>query len=211
MRSHLSRYIFFTCGLSLLSLCIYGQKKTFTDYYFEAKALADSLKTYQVYIQTHDTLYPFQAVGIIKDEVGKSFNFLKIKERVTENPDFVIKILVSDVNADVDYAYAGKNLDNNVYEITAHYDVSFALSFEAKGKETVYIPIVTKKHYETRHNYSLQSSDFNNSSNWTPIKTADQKMPAHQYAAQYEVFLNTRSSFIINFNEELARFRKKNK
>ena len=203
-------------SISLAAVCILltldadSQHKSFTDYYFEAKAIADSLKTYEILIEARDTTFPFRSNEYVKNEVGKTFNFLHTKKRVHTDPDFVIKIIVSDVAADVDYAYMGKNLDQDVYEMKLSYDVSFALSFEAIGKTSVYIPICTKKHYTKKYKYNLQNTDFNNSSNHNPIKTGDQKMPVHKYAERLETSLD-KSVFIYEFNEELVRFRKKQK
>ena len=83
-------------------------------------------------MQVHGESYPFISNEYIKNEVARSFNFLNIKKPVDKDPDFVIKIVVSDINADVDYTYKGKDNDYDTYEIISIYDVSFALSFEAE-------------------------------------------------------------------------------
>src|SRR5262245_2837866 len=100
-----------------LSLSTNAQDKTFTDYYFEAKSLADSLKTYQILVEAHGETHPFVSNEYVKNEIARSFNFLNLKKPVIENPDFVIKIIVSDVKADVDYIYKGRPGDNDNYEI----------------------------------------------------------------------------------------------
>ena len=126
IRSNLFLFVFTIVGLTTSA-----QKKSYTDYYFEAKTLTDSLKTYQVLIQAHGETYPFISNEYVKNEVAKSFNFLNIKNPIDKDPDFVIKIIVSDIKANVDYAYNG---NNNTYEVILIYDVSFALSFETNKK-----------------------------------------------------------------------------
>src|SRR6187200_2400405 len=125
MNRAFARSNLFLVAFMLLCFITSAQKKSYTDYYFEAKTLVDTLRTYQILIQAHDETYPFISNEYVKNEVAKSFNFLNIKKPVDKDPDFVIKIIVSDVNADVDYTYKG---DNNTYEVIWIYDVSFALS-----------------------------------------------------------------------------------
>jgi hypothetical protein len=207
----LKRSIPFAFVFVLLRLVTEAQDKSFTDYYFEAKAIADSLKTYQVLIQVHDTTFPFVSNDYVKNEIGKSFNFLNTKKRVDKDPDFIIRIMISDVEADVIYSYQGRANDDDVYEIVLHYDVSFALSFETSGKTSVHIPICTKKHFRKKHNYYLRNADLNSPAHRFLLQTKEEKKPVHIYAEDYKTFLNTRASFIIDFNEELARVRKKKK
>jgi len=201
MRSKLFLFVFILPGFT-----IYAQNKSFTDYYFEAKTFVDILKTYQILIQAHGESYPFISNEYIKNEVAKSFNFLNVKEPVKKDPDFVIKIIVSDVSADVDYAYNG---NNNTYEVIWIYNVSFALSFETNEKSVVFIPLCTKKHYEKRFPYSNKSSEFNPDENKYQIKRPDENKPIGKYVDELEVLLNTKANFIMNFNEVLVAFRKK--
>jgi len=201
MRSKLFLFVFILPGFT-----IYAQNKSFTDYYFEAKTFVDSLKTYQILIQAHGESYPFISNEYVKNEVAKSFNFLNIKEPVKKDPDFVIKIIVSDVSADVDYAYNG---NNNTYEVIWIYNVSFALSFETNEKSVVFIPLCTKKHYEKRFPYSNKSSEFNPDENKYQIKRPDENKPIGKYVDELEVLLNTKANFIMDFNEVLVAFRKK--
>jgi len=204
VRSKLLLFVFIFFGFTTNA-----QNKSFTDYYFEAKALADTLKTYQILIQAHGETYPFVSNEYIKNEVAKSFNFLNIKKPVKKDPDFVIKIIVSDVNADADYTYKGKDNDNDRYEILWIYDVSFALSFEVDEKPIVFIPLCTKKHYEKRFPYSSKNSEFNPDENKYQIKRPDENKPIGKYVDELEVLLNTKANFIMDFNEVLVAFRKK--
>ena len=205
MRSNLLFFVFVVPGITT-----YGQMKSFTDYYFEAKAFTDSLRTYQILIEAHGETYPFVSTGPVKNEVAKSFNFLNIKKPVDKDPDFVIKIVVSDVNADANYAYTGKSNENDTYEITLIYDVSFALSFETNEKPVVFIPICTKKHFEQRFRYSRKSSEYDPKANkFQQIPKPEENKPVGQYVDEWKVFLNTKSSFIMDFNEVLVKFRKK--
>ena len=55
----------------------FAQKKSYTDYYFEAKTLTDTLKTYQILIQAHGETFPFISNEYVKNEVAKSFNFFE--------------------------------------------------------------------------------------------------------------------------------------
>jgi hypothetical protein len=142
----------------------------------------------------------------VKNEVAKSFNFLNIKKSVDKDPDFVIKIIVSDVNADVDYAYRG---DNNTYEVIWIYNVSFALSFETNGKSVVFIPLYTKKHYEKRFPYSNKSLEFNPDENKYQIKKPEENKPIGKYVDELTILLNTKANFIMDFNDVLVAFRKK--
>jgi len=93
----------FLLAFSLLGLTTSAQKKSYTDYYFEAKTLVDSLKTYQILIQAHGETYPFISNEYVKNEVVRSFNFLNIKNPADKDPGFIITIIVSDVNANVDW------------------------------------------------------------------------------------------------------------
>ena len=199
----------FLLAFILLGLTTSAQKKSYTDYYFEAKTLVDSLKTYQILIQAHGETYPFISNEYVKNEVAKSFNFLNIKSPVDKDPDFVIKIVVSDINADVDYTYKGKDNDNDRYEILWIYDVSFALSFEVHEKSIVLIPLCTNKHYEKRFPYSRKSSEFNPNSKKFPITAPEENKPIDQYVGELKVLLNTKANFIMDFNEVLVKFRKK--
>jgi hypothetical protein len=183
-----------------------AQKKSYTDYYFEAKTLTDTLKTYQILIQAHGETYPFISNEYVKNEVAKSFNFLNVKKPVDKDPDFLIKIVVSDVNADVDYAYNG---NSKTYEVILIYDVSFALSFETNETSVVFIPLCTKKHYEKRFPYSNKSLEFNPDENKYQIKRPEENMPIGKYVDELEVVLNTKANFIMDFNEVLVAFRKK--
>jgi len=201
VRSTLFLFAFATLGFTTSA-----QKKSYTDYYFEAKTLTDTLKKYQILIQAHGKTYPFISNEYVKNEVAKSFNFLNIKSSIDKDPDFVIKMIVSDVSANVDYAYNG---NNNTYEVILNYDVSFALSFETKEKSVVYIPLCTKKHYEKRFPYSNKSLEFNPDENKYQIKRPEENMPIGKYVDELEVFLNTKANFIMDFNEVLVRFRKK--
>jgi hypothetical protein len=201
MRSNLLLSVFVVLGITT-----YGQKKSFTDYYFEAKTLTDTLKTYQILIQAHRETYPFISNEYVKNEVAKSFNFLNIKSPIDMDPDFVIKIIVSDIKANVDYAYNG---NNNTYEVILIYDVSFALSFETNKKSVVYIPLCTKKHYEKRFPYSNKSLEFDPDENKYQIKRPEENMPIGKYVDELEVILNTKANFIMDFNEVLVKFRKK--
>jgi len=206
MRRNILLFVFVVPGITTI-----GQKKSFTDYYFEAKALTDSLKTYQILIEAHGETYPFVSDGYVKNEVAKSFNFLNIKNTVDKDPDFIIKIIVSDVNADADYAYMGKSIENDTYEIILNYDVSFSLSFEVNGKPVVLIPLCTKKHFERRQHYSRKSSEFNPNikDRFQQIPKPEENKPVGQYVDEWEIFLNTKASFIMDFNEVLVKFRKK--
>jgi hypothetical protein len=132
----------FLLAFTIIGFTTLAQKRSYTDYYFEAKTLVDTFKTYQILIQAHGETYPFISNEYVKNEVARSFNFLNIKKPVDKDPDFLIKIVVSDVNADVDYAYNG---NNNTYEVILIYDVSFALSFETNEKSIVFIPVMYKK------------------------------------------------------------------
>jgi len=201
VRSTLFLFAFATLGFTTSA-----QKKSYTDYYFEAKTLTDTLKKYQILIQAHGKTYPFISNEYVKNEVAKSFNFLNVKSSIDKDPDFVIKMIVSDVSANVDYAYNG---NNNTYEVILNYDVSFALSFETKEKSVVYIPLCTKKHYEKRFPYSNKSLEFNPDENKYQIKRPEENMPIGKYVDELEVFLNTKANFIMDFNEVLVRFRKK--
>ena len=201
VRSTLFLFAFATLGFTTSA-----QKKSYTDYYFEAKTLTDTLKKYQILIQAHGKTYPFISNEYVKNEVAKSFNFLNIKSSIDKDPDFVIKMIVSDVSANVDYAYNG---NNNTYEVILNYDVSFALSFETKEKSVVYIPLCTKKHYEKRFPYSNKSLEFNPDENKYQIKRPEENMPIGKYVDELEVFLNTKANFIMDFNEVLVKFRKK--
>jgi len=201
VRSTLFLFAFATLGFTTSA-----QKKSYTDYYFEAKTLTDTLKKYQILIQAHGKTYPFISNEYVKNEVAKSFNFLNVKSSIDKDPDFVIKMIVSDVSANVDYAYNG---NNNTYEVILNYDVSFALSFETKEKSVVYIPLCTKKHYEKRFPYSNKSLEFNPDENKYQIKRPEENMPIGKYVDELEVFLNTKANFIMDFNEVLVKFRKK--
>ena len=204
------RSILFASVLTIAGLITYAQKKSYTDYYFEAKALTDTLKTYQILVQAHGETYPFISNEYVKNEVAKSFNFLNIKTPVDTNPDFVIKILVSDVNAKADYAYKGKINDYDTYEIIVIYDVSFALSFEVDGNSVVHIPLTTKKHYEKRHNYTRKNTDFNpKADRFAQIPRPEENKPIHQHVDDWQVYLNTKASYIVDFNNELVKFRRK--
>jgi len=207
MRSKLLLFVFIFPGFITSA-----QKKSYTDYYFEAKTLVDSLKTYQVLIQAHGETYPFISNEYVKNEVLKSFNFLNIKKPVNKDPDFAIKIIVSDVSANVDYAYIG---DNNSFEVICIYNVSFSLSFETNGKAVVFIPLCTKKHYEKRFQfsginfpYSGKSLEFNPEENRYPIVPGKNKPNIDKYVEEMEVLLNTKVNFIIEFNDVLVAFRK---
>ena len=201
VRSTLFLFAFATLGFTTSA-----QKKSYTDYYFEAKTLTDTLKKYQILIQAHGKTYPFISNEYVKNEVAKSFNFLNVKSSIDKDPEFVIKMIVSDVSANVDYAYNG---NNNTYEVILNYDVSFALSFETKEKSVVYIPLCTKKHYEKRFPYSNKSLEFNPDENKYQIKRPEENMPIGKYVDELEVFLNTKANFIMDFNEVLVKFRKK--
>ena len=201
VRSTLFLFAFATLGFTTSA-----QKKSYTDYFFEAKTLTDTLKKYQILIQAHGKTYPFISNEYVKNEVAKSFNFLNVKSSIDKDPDFVIKMIVSDVSANVDYAYNG---NNNTYEVILNYDVSFALSFETKEKSVVYIPLCTKKHYEKRFPYSNKSLEFNPDENKYQIKRPEENMPIGKYVDELEAFLNTKANFIMDFNEVLVRFRKK--
>jgi hypothetical protein len=206
------RSILFLFAFTMLGFTTSAQKRSYTDYYFEAKTLVDSLRTYQILIQAHGETYPFISNEYVKNEVLKSFNFLNIKKTVDTIPDFVIKIIVSDVDADVDYGYKGKVGDNDTYQITLTYDVSFALSFEVNEKPVVFIPLCTKKHYEKSHNYSRQSSEYNPNIKdrlFYQIPKPGENKPVGQYVDEWKVFLNTKANFIMDFNEVLVKFRKK--
>ena len=195
-------------NLFLIAFMAFGfatsaQKKSYTDYYFEAKTLTDTLNTYQVLIQAHGETFPFVSNDYVKNEVAKSFNFLNIKKAVDKDPDFIIKIVVSDVNADVDYAYTGKKNEYETYEIILIYDVSFALSFEVNKKSVVFIPLCTKKHYEKRSSYYRNNSEFNPNIKdrlFQQIPKPEENKPIGQYVDDWEVFLNTKASFIMNFS-----------
>jgi hypothetical protein len=200
------RSTLFLFAFTMLGFATSAQKKSYTDYYFEAKTLVDSLKTYQIIIQAHGETYPFISNEYVKNEVAKSFNFLNIKNPVDKDPDFIIKIIVSDVNANVDYAYNG---NNKTYEVILVYDVSFAVSFETNEKAVVFIPLCTKKHYEKRFPYSNKSSEFNPDENKYQIKQPDESKPIGKYVEELEDFLNAKANFIMDFNEVLVRFRKK--
>jgi hypothetical protein len=201
MRSNLLLFVFVILGITTSA-----QKRSYTDYYFEAKTLTDTLKTYQILIQAHRETYPFISNEYVKNEVAKSFNFLNIKTRIDKDPDFVIKIIVSDIKATVDYAYNG---NNNTYEVILIYDVSFALSFETNEKSVVFIPLCTKKHYEKRFPYSNKSLEFDPDENKYQIKRPEENMPIGKYVDELEVILNTKANFIMDFNEVLVKFRKK--
>ncbi len=193
----------------LLCISAKAQHKAYTDYYFEAKALTDNLKTYQILIQAHGETFPFISNEYVKNEVARSFNFLNIKKRVDKNPDFVIKIIVSDVSAKVEYVDKGKVYEFNTYDIVLNYDVSFALSFEVNEKDSIYIPLVTKKHYHTRQNYSQRNTDYNPKAGRFTLATPDENKPIWKYVADLEESMNTRGTFIREFNEVLIKFRKK--
>jgi hypothetical protein len=208
MRSKLLLFLFILPGFITSA-----QKKSYTDYYFEAKTLVNSLKKYQILIQAHGETYPFISNEYVKNEVSKSFNFLNSKKPVDKDPDFTIKIIVSDVSANVDYAYLG---DNNTFEVICIYNVSFALSFETNGKAVVCIPLCTKKHYEKRFPfssinfpYSGKSLEFNPKENRYPITAGKNKPNIDKYVDELEVLLNTKVNFIIEFNDVLVAFRKK--
>jgi len=200
------RSTLFLFAFTMFGFTISAQKKSYTDYYFEAKTLVDTLDTYQILIQAHGETYPFISNEYVKNEVAKSFNFLNIKKPVDKDPDFVIKIIVSDVNADVDYTYKG---DNNTYEVIWIYDVSFALSFETNEKSVVFIPLCTKKHFEKRFPYSNKSSEFNPDENKYQIKKPEEIKPIGKYVDELKILLNTKAAFIMDFNEVLVKFRKK--
>ena len=202
-----SAVVFFICFVWCLSAK--AQRKSYTDYYFEAKALTDSLKTYQILIQAHGNTYPFISNQFVKNEVARSFNFLNIKKPVDTNPDFVIKIIVSDVRADVDYMHKGKGHDYDIYDILLNYDVSFALLFEVKEKDSVYIPLCTKKHFQTRQTYSRRNNDFDPQGNRFTLAKPDENKTIGKYVEDLEESLNTRGAFITEFNEVLVKFRKK--
>jgi hypothetical protein len=215
MRSTLAYFV-----LLIFYSPLHAQDRSFTDYYFEAKKLVESLKTYQIVVYAHDSTYPFVSNEYLKNEVAKSFHFLNVKKKVDRDPDFLIKIIVGDIDAKVDYAYSGKvvsppNPEYDVYEITMVYDVSFALSFETNTRATVYMPICTKKHYEKKYNYTLTSlgpsPGASVNSNWKLYapSTPEEKKPVWEYAEDVEEILNTKFAFLPDFNNELIRFRKK--
>lgn len=204
-----ARSTLFLSAFTILGFTTSAQKKSYTDYYFEAKTLTDTLTTYQILIQAHGETYPFISNEYVKNEVAKSFNFLNIKNPVGKDPDFVIKIVVRDIIADVDYTYKGKDNDNDRYEILWIYDVSFALSFEVHEKSIVLIPLCTKKHYEKRFPYSRKSSEFNPNSKKFPITPPEENKPIDQYVEEMKVLLNTKANFITDFNDVLVAFRKK--
>ena len=184
----------------------FAQKKSYTDYYFEAKTLTDTLKTYQILIQAHGETFPFISNEYVKNEVAKSFNFLNIKKPVEKDPDFVIKIIVSDVNADVDYTYK----ENNTYDIIWVYVVSFALSFEKNEKSIVFIPLCTKKHFEKRFPYSEgKSPEFDPQENRFQITKPNETKPVGKYVDELNVLLNTKATFIPDFNESVKVFASK--
>ena len=202
-----SAVVFFICFV--LCLSIKAQRKSYTDYYFEAKKLTDSLKTYQVLIQARGETFPFVSNEYVKNEVARSFNFLNIKKPVDNDPDFVIKIIVSDVSANVDYLDKGRVYDYDMYDILLDYEVSFALSFEVNEKDSVYIPLVTKKHYQTKQTYSRRSTDYDPKAGRFTLAKPDESKPVGNYVADLEESLNTKSVFIREFNEVLVKFRKK--
>ena len=206
MNRAFARSNLFLVAFMLLCFITSAQKKSYTDYYFEAKTLVDTLRTYQILIQAHRETYPFVSNEYVKNEIARSFNFLNIKTPVDKDPHFVIKIIVSDVNANADYAYNG---NNKTYEVILVYDVSFAVSFETNEKSVVFIPLCTKKHFEKRFPYSNKSSEFNPDENKYQIKQPDESKPIGKYVEELELFLNARANFITDFNEVLVRFRKK--
>lgn len=193
----------------LLCFSAKAQHKSYTDYYFEAKALTDSLKTYQILIQARGETFPFVSNEYVKNEVARSFNFLNIKKPVDKDPDFVIKIIVSDVSAKVEYVDKGKVYEFNTYDIILNYDVSFAMSFEVGEKDSVYIPLVTKKHYHTRQTYSQRNTEYDPKAGRFTLAKPDENKPIWKYVADLEESLNTRATFIREFNEVLIKFRKK--
>lgn len=126
-----------------------------------------------------------------------------------KDPDFFIKIIVSDVNANVGYYFREKLNEYDVYNLLVNYDVSFALSFEIQGKDTVHIPICAKKHHSKRYTYSRRNPDFDPKAGRFSLARPDDQKPVDQYAAQIEESLNKEGIFIIDFNEALIKFRKK--
>ena len=203
------RVILFVSVSFIIHLSLKAQDSSFTDYYFQAKKVTDSLKTYQILIEAHGRTFPFVSNQYVKNEVARSFNFLNLKKPVEKDPDFFIKIIVSDVNADVDYTFREKLNENDVYNLIVNYDVSFALSFEVLEKDTVHIPICTKKHHSKRYTYTRRNPDFDPKAGRFSIARPDDQKPVDQYADQIKESLNKEGVFILDFNEALIKFRKK--
>lgn len=194
--------------LALLSLGVKCQEKTFSDFYFEAQSLTQNLKTYKILILLKDTSYTFISNEYRKNILPKAFNFLNNKKIVSKNPDFLIKIKVSNVNADVSYTTKPYTSGQLQYDITTRYDVSFAIAFEV-GEQTINFSLCNKEHFENTIPYSVEYISIMNPANLVYIDKSAKQKSIDEVVMEQEIFLNTKADFIGNFNDLLMKQIKK--
>lgn len=184
-----------------------AQAKSFTDYYFEIKTLTSGLKTYNVVAERgdHQVLYPY--TKDFPDEIRKSFNFLSLKKRVYEKPDFVFRIVQFNTTAKVSYTNAGVKDNEDVYNIEYRTEASFQLRVEIADTVALVIPLVpsVRSHRSIRHTVRRVPegpSPLPTESGWKEINI-------DQEVALYQRSLDT-GIFVQDFNDLFKQFRNRN-
>jgi hypothetical protein len=137
---------FFILFLFIGGSC-FSQKKSFEDYYNEAKSFIGNFKSYKVIIVRSDTSFA-PRYDIQSKRLRMHFPFLNTMREVDKEPDFFIKIIIKDSNDLVDYRWISGTVEENVYELIVSYDLKFLLQFDAGDKGNMTMPLCDFIHYD---------------------------------------------------------------
>ena len=147
---HLKRYVL----VSILSLMYASgtfaqEDTTFINNYKRFRSLVDPLPTYSVY------MVPFQsskkyAISESKEYLREAYHFLRKKTINLKRPDFIIGVLVDDLDIDHPvHTYESLNKDFASHKVAIKYRASFNILVVTKSGESLQFPLVTKKEFST--------------------------------------------------------------
>jgi hypothetical protein len=139
--------IYFFILFLLVGCSCFSQRKSFEDYYNEAKSFTGDFRSYKVIIVRSDTSFA-PRYDIQSKRLRTYFPFLNTMKEVEKNPDCFIKIIIKDSNQLVDYRWVSGTVEENVYELIVSYDLKFLLQFDAGDKGNMTMPLCDFIHYD---------------------------------------------------------------
>jgi len=197
---------FLTAFFILIQAICFSQNKSFENYYTDAKALIQNLKTYKIIIIRKDTSF-MPKEDNQRNQLKRVFAFLHTKNEVEDEPEFFIKIIIQDTNIKVNYTLRSSDDNYDWYNVRFLYDLDFSIEFDALEKGKISMPLCGYRHYDQAYSrpYIIERLNSFNRTGQNYRQDATDRSIESQVSAT-EAFLEKRAEFSNEFNFALKEF-----
>ena len=171
------RMLFITAIILSATFQLFAQDDTaFVYNYKRFRKLVDPLPSFAIY------LVPFQSsqklrINESKFEFKNAYHFLKNKEINIKRPQFILGVLIDDLEMDYPIAVREETTKTHeYYKVSTKYRLSFNLLVHTKTGETIKFPLTTNKEFVKEIRLGVYTSIPNNTEGNTQTSTINQEI-----------------------------------